>query len=99
MTASQANQLVASLSAAVLRGTRPFVGLTRAQAGSFRYAPAELAIHPVDGRWRHELYPMCDDIQATLTGLRGKGIEMAQGIVGQGPGCWLQSACRRLKFP
>jgi hypothetical protein len=42
---------------------------------------------------------MCDDIQATLTGLRGKGIEMAQGIVGQGPGCWLQSACRRLKFP
>jgi hypothetical protein len=27
-------------------------------------------VHPADGETRHELYLMCDDIHATLAGLR-----------------------------
>jgi hypothetical protein len=38
----------------------------------FALPSAELAVHPADGATRHELYLMCDDIHATLAGLRGK---------------------------
>lgn len=40
----------------------------------FRLPPAELAVHP-DEDERHELYLMCDDIEATVGALREKGIE------------------------
>ena len=52
----------------------------------FALPPAELAVHPADGQSRHELYLMCDDIQATLTELSGKGVEIAQEISDQGWG-------------
>jgi hypothetical protein len=52
----------------------------------FALPPAELAVHPADGENRHELYLMCDDIQATLTELRGKGVEVAQEVSDQGWG-------------
>ncbi len=52
----------------------------------FALPPAELAVHPTDGESRHELYLMCDDIQATLTELGDKGVEVAQGISDQGWG-------------
>jgi hypothetical protein len=52
----------------------------------FALPPAELAVHPADGESRHELYLMCDDIQATLTELRDKGVEVAQEVSNQGWG-------------
>jgi predicted enzyme related to lactoylglutathione lyase len=52
----------------------------------FALPPAELAVHPADGENRHELYLMCDDIQATLAELRGKGVEVARDVADQGWG-------------
>lgn len=52
----------------------------------FGLPPAELAVHPTDGESRHELYLMCDNIQATLAELRGKGIEVARDVSDQGWG-------------
>jgi predicted enzyme related to lactoylglutathione lyase len=47
----------------------------------FALPPAELGIHPAEGPTfdsgvRHQLAFMCDDIQATIADLRGKGIEV-----------------------
>jgi predicted enzyme related to lactoylglutathione lyase len=52
----------------------------------FALPPAELAVHPADGDGRHELYLMCDDIQATLAELRAKGVEVARDVTDQGWG-------------
>ena len=52
----------------------------------FALPPAELAVHPTDGDGRHELYLMCDDIQATLAELRAKGVEVARDVTDQGWG-------------
>jgi catechol 2,3-dioxygenase-like lactoylglutathione lyase family enzyme len=55
----------------------------------FALPPAELAVHPSDGsdgRGRHELYLMCDDIEATLAGLAAKGVEIAREVTSQGWG-------------
>ena len=66
------------------------LGWSSADAGGgwliFALPPAELAVHPADGAGRHELYLMCDDIQATLTELRGKGVEVAHEVSDQGWG-------------
>ena len=75
------------------------LGLSSVDAGGgwliFALPPAELAVHPADGDGRHELYLMCDDIQATLAELQDKGIEVARGVSDQG--CWRRSACRTAK--
>jgi catechol 2,3-dioxygenase-like lactoylglutathione lyase family enzyme len=49
----------------------------------FALPPAELAVHPADGAGRHELYLMCDNIQATLAELKGKGVEVARDVSDQ----------------
>ena len=36
--------------------------------------PTELAVHPTDGEAEHELYLMCDDINATVQKLAERGI-------------------------
>ena len=63
------------------------LGLAAVDAGGgwliFALPPAELAVHPADGDGHHELYLMCDDIHATLTELRGKGVEVAREISDQ----------------
>ena len=41
----------------------------------FTAPPAELAVHPAEGREFHELYLMCDDIDATVADLARKGVE------------------------
>ena len=41
----------------------------------FALPPAEVAAHPTTGPVSHELYLMCDDLEATLAGLRAKGVE------------------------
>jgi catechol 2,3-dioxygenase-like lactoylglutathione lyase family enzyme len=69
---------------------RDVLGLTSVDAGGgwliFAMPPAELAVHPADGAGRHELYLMCDDIQATLAELRGKGVEVARDVADLGWG-------------
>lgn len=44
----------------------------------FAAPPAELAVHPTDGTEYHELYLMCDDIEATCAELRGKGVATSE---------------------
>ncbi len=65
------------------------LGLDSLDAGGgwpiFTLPPAELAVHP-GGDTRHELYLMCDDIHATLAGLRGKGVTVTQDVTDQGWG-------------
>ena len=39
----------------------------------FKLPPAEVAVHPVEGAPAHELYLMCDDLDASITHLSGKG--------------------------
>lgn len=66
------------------------LGMPSADAGAgwliFALPPAELAVHPADGASRHELYLMCDNVEATLAELRGKGVEVAQDVRDQGWG-------------
>ena len=40
----------------------------------FKLPPAELAVHPVEGVGSHELYLMCDDVNATVEQLAAKGV-------------------------
>src|ERR1051326_408443 len=66
------------------------LGLPSVDAGGgwliFALPPAELAVHPADGESHHELYLLCDDIQATLSDLRAKGVEVARDVSDQGWG-------------
>ena len=66
---------------------RDVLGLAAVDAGGgwliFALPPAELEVHPADGDGHHELYLMCDDIRATLTELRGKGVEVAREVSDQ----------------
>jgi predicted enzyme related to lactoylglutathione lyase len=66
------------------------LGMSSADAGGgwliFALPPAELAVHPAEKESHHELYLMCDDIQATLTELRVKGAEIARDVSDQGWG-------------
>ncbi len=46
----------------------------------FALPPAEIAIHPTDGATEHQIYLMCDDIEATITELRAKGIKFTKAV-------------------
>ena len=73
-------------------GLRAFVrdvlGLPSVDAGGgwliFALPPAELAAHPTEGETRHELYLMCDDIEATVEELRAKGVEFSAPVSDEG---------------
>jgi catechol 2,3-dioxygenase-like lactoylglutathione lyase family enzyme len=52
----------------------------------FALPPSELAVHPSDGSTGHELYLMCDDIEATVADLEGKGVAFARPVEDQGWG-------------
>jgi catechol 2,3-dioxygenase-like lactoylglutathione lyase family enzyme len=52
----------------------------------FKLPPAEIAVHPVDGAERHELYLMCDDVEATVKDLTAKGVEFTQPVSDEGWG-------------
>jgi catechol 2,3-dioxygenase-like lactoylglutathione lyase family enzyme len=50
----------------------------------FALPPAEVAAHPAEGNeGQHQLYLMCDDIQKTVTELKGKGVEFVGEISDQ----------------
>ncbi len=40
----------------------------------FALPPAEVAVHPADQNNVHELYLMCDDIEALIAQMRGKNV-------------------------
>jgi catechol 2,3-dioxygenase-like lactoylglutathione lyase family enzyme len=44
----------------------------------FKLPPAEVAVHPVEGAASHELYLMCDDVNATVEQLAAKGVTCSQ---------------------
>ena len=46
----------------------------------FKVPPAELAVHPSDGPTGHELYFMCDDLEATMSELQTKGVRFAHAV-------------------
>jgi hypothetical protein len=48
--------------------------------------PTELAVHPTDGEPEHELYLMCDDVNATVAMLAERGIKTASPIADRGWG-------------
>ena len=52
----------------------------------FALPPAELAAHPSAESGRHELYLMCDDIEATREELALKGVEFTQPVSDEGWG-------------
>ena len=44
----------------------------------FALPPAEAAFHPSDAGDTHELYLMCDDLEAELASLAGKGVRYSR---------------------
>jgi predicted enzyme related to lactoylglutathione lyase len=52
----------------------------------FALPPAELGVHPVEGEPFHELYLLCDDIEATVAELTAKGVEFVGEIADRGFG-------------
>jgi predicted enzyme related to lactoylglutathione lyase len=54
----------------------------------FRLPPGELGVHPTeaDSSGQHELYLMCDDIQATVDSLGAEGVEFASPVQEEGFG-------------
>ncbi|MFI6322093.1 VOC family protein [Nonomuraea sp. NPDC050556] len=61
---------------------RDVLGYPHVDAGGgwliFKLPPAEVAVHPADGAEAHELYLMCDDLEATMGELRAKGVEVGE---------------------
>ena len=43
----------------------------------FKLPASEIAVHPIDGPPLHELYRMCDDLDATMAQLTAKGATFA----------------------
>ena len=69
---------------------RDVLGFDSVDAGGgwliFALPPAELAAHPSDEDARHELYLMCDDIDATVAELERAGVEIARPVSDEGFG-------------
>jgi catechol 2,3-dioxygenase-like lactoylglutathione lyase family enzyme len=70
---------------------RDKLGLSRSvDAGGgwliFALPPAEVAVHPDASGGRHELYLLCDDIEATVAQLKARGVEFTAPISDQGWG-------------
>ena len=65
---------------------RDALGLSSVDAGDgwliFALPPAELAVHPAEAS-RHEIYLLCDDLDATVAALEAKGVRLAQPITEQ----------------
>jgi predicted enzyme related to lactoylglutathione lyase len=77
---------------------RDTLGFPAVDAGGgwliFALPPAELGVHPAEGEapGHHELYLMCDDLDATVDALKAKGVEFPRPITEAGFGrvAWLK---------
>jgi predicted enzyme related to lactoylglutathione lyase len=47
---------------------------------------AELAVHPSEGEAHTEVYLLCDDIEATVADLQGRGAELSRPLADEGWG-------------
>lgn len=69
---------------------RDVLGFASVDAGHgwliFALPPAELGVHPADGDAHHELYLMCNDLEATIGQLEKRGVEFSQPITDAGFG-------------
>jgi catechol 2,3-dioxygenase-like lactoylglutathione lyase family enzyme len=69
---------------------RDVLGFSSVDAGGgwliFALPPAEVAAHPSDEEDRHELYLMCDDVEATVEELSAKGVEFTGPVSDEGFG-------------
>lgn len=52
----------------------------------FALPPAEVAVHPAEASGRHELYLMCDDVDATVAELTREGVAFTGPVTDQGWG-------------
>jgi predicted enzyme related to lactoylglutathione lyase len=52
----------------------------------FALPPAELGVHPTEEEPLTELHLMCDDIEATVTDLQAKGVEITGPVEDRGYG-------------
>jgi catechol 2,3-dioxygenase-like lactoylglutathione lyase family enzyme len=61
---------------------REVLGFSSVDAGQgwliFALPPAEVAVHPAEANGRHELYFMCDDLQAEMVALGKKGVRCSE---------------------
>jgi catechol 2,3-dioxygenase-like lactoylglutathione lyase family enzyme len=61
---------------------RDILGFPSVDAGHgwliFGLPAAEAAFHPAEGKDRHELYLMCDDLKYEMDALRAKGVECSE---------------------
>lgn len=46
----------------------------------FKLPPAEVAVHPADSPDKHELYLMCDDLDATIQELSARGARFDDSV-------------------
>jgi catechol 2,3-dioxygenase-like lactoylglutathione lyase family enzyme len=69
---------------------RDVLGLANVDAGGgwlvFRLPPAEVAVHPAEASGAAELYLVCDDVEATVAELTGRGVRFEGAITDQGWG-------------
>jgi catechol 2,3-dioxygenase-like lactoylglutathione lyase family enzyme len=60
---------------------RDVLGLKGVDAGGgwliFGLPPAEVAVHPGEANDEHELFLMCDDVEAFVSEMRARGVECA----------------------
>jgi hypothetical protein len=54
----------------------------------FALPPAEIAVHPAKDSGRHELFLMCEDIQATMAALERRGVSTTGGVIEESWGLW-----------
>jgi catechol 2,3-dioxygenase-like lactoylglutathione lyase family enzyme len=61
---------------------RDVLGFESVDAGGgwliFALPPAEAAVHPAEPGGRHELYLMCDDVEAEVERLHGAGVDAGE---------------------
>ena len=61
---------------------RDVLGFAHVDAGHgwliFALPPAEVAVHPAEDNGRHELYLMCDDLDAEMAALTAKGVRSSK---------------------
>ena len=95
MAITGAHVLLFSPEAETLRATlRDAIGWDFVEAHPgwliFALPPAELGVHPSDGETRHELWLICDDLDATIDELRGKGVEFVGDSAEENFGRWIR---------
>jgi catechol 2,3-dioxygenase-like lactoylglutathione lyase family enzyme len=69
---------------------RDVLGFPSVDAGGgwliFGLPAAEAAFHPAEKAGAQELYLMCDEVEATVAHLRGRGVELAGDVRDEGWG-------------